>query len=51
MLSMAAELFIVQDALQALCGLQLLHPSALRTPQVSRMLFTLLRVPATMSCR
>lgn len=50
-LSMAAELYIVQDALQALCGLQLLHPSALPTPQVLCMMLTLLRVPASMSCR
>ena len=47
---MAAELYNVQDALQALCGLQLMHPSALPTPQVLCMMVTLLRVPATMYC-
>ncbi len=40
---MAAELYTVQDALQALCGLQLLHPSALPIPQVLCMMVTLLR--------
>ncbi len=50
-LSMAAELYTVQDALQALCGLQLMHPSALLTPQVLCMMLTLLRLTATMCCR